>query len=1227
MDSKVDVLQWNIRGIRSNQEELSLLLHNKPTVICLQETLMNPDKLTHLTGYSCLSCNLSRGTAMYIKTNCLYSPINLITPLEAVAARISFKKTITICSIYLSPSKPVTKTDLTNLISQLPEPFLLVGDMNGHSPRWGSDHHSSQGKIIEDVLDQLDLCLLNSGSPTFCAPSGALSSLDLAICDPSIFLDLQWKAHNDLCGSDHFPTFITLPESGAEDPQSRWKFTKADWDQFRSLATVQISDNVLNNDDPVLCFSNALLQCATATVPKTSGKGDKIKTPWFDDECKTVHRQRKQAQRNFFNNPTLANKILHQNLRAKTRYIFKQKRKHSWRTFCSKLNFKTSSKTVWKVIRRIKGKNSREVVQCLKQHGQNITDKKQVANLLASTIHHNSSSAHYSNSFQHVKTKIEQKTCNFNSDNSEVYNVPFIMEELTDAILKSNNSATGPDDIHYQLISHLPESALTVLLNVFNHIWSSGSFPPSWREALVIPIPKPGKDHSDPNNYRPIALTSCLCKTMERMIYDRLMWQLEHIQALDISQCGFRKGRCTTDHLVRFEAFVRDALVNGDHVVSVLFDLEKAYDTTWKHGILKDLQDLGFRGNMPTFIDNFLTDRKFQVRLGSTLSDPFEQEMGVPQGSILSPLLFNIKINNIVKSVKEGIDKSLFVDDFSISARGKTLAGVERQLQLCVDKIQKWVDGNGFTFSSSKTECIHFHRKHNQVLDPKINLYGKPIRVSKQVKFLGLIFDSKLSFLPHLKYLKDSCQKGLNVLKVISHTDWGADQKTLLLLYRSLVRSKLDYGCVVYGSARKSYLKILDPIHHQGLRICLGAFRTSPKESLYAESGEPPLELRRLRLSMNYFLKVKASPENPAYDCILNPLYEDKYLRKPNEITPFGIRIRSHLTEAGIDIDSVSDDPLLTILPPWKLANPNINFHLTAFKKDRTSPAAYKQLYLEQCSQYHGCEKIFTDGSLREEKVAAAAVSDRRLNHPTQHRLPDNCSIYSAELKAIILALKRVYQSKRSSFVIVSDSLSALQAISTRKISHPFLAEIHDLHSDLVFDGKEIVFLWVPSHVGIQGNEIVDRAAKEALELEVQAQPLQFIPFRDLFRKSKSHCHQLWQVAWSQEVNNKLFKTLPDLSDPPPRCGSNRKEETVLARLHIGHTFVTHSFLLKGEEPPWCFFCDAPYSVAHILTECSDLLEIKEKFYDSSDLNQIFREVPLPHICGFLKEINLFSKI
>ena len=101
-------------------------------------------------------------------------------------------------------------------------------------------------------------------------------------------------------------------------------------------------------------------------------------------------------------------------------------------------------------------------------------------------------------------------------------------------------------------------------------------FPSSWKEAIIIPVPKPGKDHSNSSNYRPIALTSCLCKTMERMVYSRLLWQLENIGALDSTQCGFRKNHSTSDHLVRFETFMRNAFINGDHVVSVLFDLEKA---------------------------------------------------------------------------------------------------------------------------------------------------------------------------------------------------------------------------------------------------------------------------------------------------------------------------------------------------------------------------------------------------------------------------------------------------------------------------------------------------------------------------------------------------------------------------------------------------------------------------------------------------------------------------
>ena len=193
------------------------------------------------------------------------------------------------------------------------------------------------------------------------------------------------------------------------------------------------------------------------------------------------------------------------------------------------------------------------------------------------------------------------------------------------------------------MLKHLPDSALLTLLHIFNDIWTTCVFPESWRLATVIPIPKPGKYHTEPTNYRPTALTSCLCKSLERMINERLFWYLESNDLISPIRSGFRSDRSTNDHLIRQENFICDAFVNREHVVSVFFDLEKAYDTTWPYGILKDLHELGLEVRLPLFIQSFLEDRTMQVRIGSTLSDLYDQEQGVPQKSILSTTLFNIK--------------------------------------------------------------------------------------------------------------------------------------------------------------------------------------------------------------------------------------------------------------------------------------------------------------------------------------------------------------------------------------------------------------------------------------------------------------------------------------------------------------------------------------------------------------------------------------------------------
>ena len=143
------------------------------------------------------------------------------------------------------------------------------------------------------------------------------------------------------------------------------------------------------------------------------------------------------------------------------------------------------------------------------------------------------------------------------------------------------------------------------------------------------------------------------------MINHRLMWKLETENLLAKEQCGFRKNHSTIDHLIRLESTVRNAFINKQHVVAIFFDLEKAYDTTWKSGILSDLHELGFRGRLPLFIQNFLSDRQFQVRVGTTLSDVHEQEMGVPQGSILSPALFSINPpNDLDLAVVGGLSRS-----------------------------------------------------------------------------------------------------------------------------------------------------------------------------------------------------------------------------------------------------------------------------------------------------------------------------------------------------------------------------------------------------------------------------------------------------------------------------------------------------------------------------------------------------------------------------------------
>ena len=239
-------------------------------------------------------------------------------------------------------------------------------------------------------------------------------------------------------------------------------------------------------------------------------------------------------------------------------------------------------------------------IKHLNLNNTEITEIPDIANSLGQTFSSNSSSNNYSTKFQPFRNHAENQHLKFK---------PIIWRRL---IIRSLLMNSGMPSQNHTTVRLARMTSTTRCLNTFHpmlltlcsKLYIIFGLLVSWRTSTVIPIPKPAKDASDPNNYHPIALTSCLCKVMERMVNNRLLWFLERNKLP--FQCGFRKQRSTTDHLVRLESLIREAFIQRQHAVAVFFDLEKAYDCTWKYGIMKDLHHAGLRGRLPCFIESFL---------------------------------------------------------------------------------------------------------------------------------------------------------------------------------------------------------------------------------------------------------------------------------------------------------------------------------------------------------------------------------------------------------------------------------------------------------------------------------------------------------------------------------------------------------------------------------------------------------------------------------------------
>ena len=1001
--------------------------HN-PGIVCLQETKLGNTQYNPGLNYSIYNSappigdRAKGGAAIIVNKALQHSLVQLNTSIQAVAITVTSGKQITICSIYLPPDLVFTYNDIHLLINQLPSPFLLLGDFNAHNPLWGGNTLDVKGRIVEDIVDNHNITLMNNGAMTYHnIYTNSYSAIDLSICSSSINIDYVWSVDEYPNGSDHFPIHIRSVENKPSEFSPKWKVEEADWKKFSDLALTERSvDSFSSIAEAYNHFSEVTLDSANASIPKTKGKPSRPAVPWWNKTCHNLRKITRKCYKKFKNNGSAQSKIIYQRAKAKQNKYFKKAKRASWLYYINGISSKTPSKLVWKKIKKLSGKFVPEPLPTLKIDGNFITEPEKVAEKLGEHFSKVSSSENYSNHFKNIRNA--QVSINLGENNKEPYNAKFTMKELKEALENSEPSAPGEDNILYEMLKHLPDKSKEFLLEIINKIWETGIIPKSWKIALILPIKKPNKDPSLPSSYRPIALTSCVCKLMEKMANTRLVWYLESNNLLSPFQYGFRKNRSTLDPLLRLSNQIQQGFAKQCQTIGVFFDLEKAYDSTWRFGIIKALFKMGIKGKIMRFINSFLSDRFIKVRVGNHISKPFPQEEGVPQGSVLSVTLFAVAINEILENIPPPVKGSLFVDDLALYCTGYDAASTSRFMQKAINSVCRWANDHGFRFSESKTVAVRFCRRRIKEVIPTLTINDIILPYSTEVKFLGMVFDEKLTWNSHIDKLKVKVKRSLNILKVVSGFNWGADKTSLLRLYNAVCRSKLDYGCQVYSSASKTKLKELDIVHNMGLRICTGAFQTSPIESIYVDSNQIPLDLRRQELGLRYTMRLKSSRENPTFE-ILTQCDAGRFGTRSS--TPFQIRQLKELEDVNIQTQKILPFKYPSI-PPW--FTPDVHICTKQIKKKDHPEEEIKHKFLEHDIEHRNEKKIYTDGSKSEDGVGCAAVCE---GESYIRKLPDFSSIFTAEATAIVDALELVHKKKFKSTVIYSDSKSALDALKS----------------------------------------------------------------------------------------------------------------------------------------------------------------------------------------------------
>ncbi|GFV05192.1 probable RNA-directed DNA polymerase from transposon X-element [Trichonephila clavipes] len=454
--------------------------------------------------------------------------------------------------------------------------------------------------------------------------------------------------------------------------------------------------------------------------------------------------------------------------------------------------------------------------------GTAVTDQ-QKANLLATNIKNNFLEDDRKNdSYNQNGEVINSAVNNFLSTPPTPLIEPALPDEVIPYIEHVNvKKASGKDLITNRMLKNFPVKLILILTILINKILKFNHFPDNWKEAIIFPINKPGKDPHLASSYRPISLLSTISKLTKSIILHRLKNFINENNILNPNQYGFTNKLSTLHPLLRLTEHISEGFQKKKSTGAVFLDIQKAFDRVWINGLTFKLISYNLPPPLIHLIHSYLTNRSFKIRINETLSNEHSVSAGCPQGSLLGPLLFNLYINDIPDYSLTKIN--LYTDDTAIHATYKKLSTISYAINKHLLHLQNFYDKWKISINVEKSTAIIFTKKHSLPLP--IVMYKKQIPWSQEAKYLGIIFDTHLTRKQHILYVRDKFRKIMFKFYPLIGRNSHLSIENKVLLYTAVMRPILAYASPVWGYAAKININILDTLQNSLIRMIVKSTR------------------------------------------------------------------------------------------------------------------------------------------------------------------------------------------------------------------------------------------------------------------------------------------------------------------------------------------------------------------------------------------------------------------